>query len=182
MIAFGIYGIFTNNLVGGIWIGIIGWFLSSAADSSRHETTLRERLTGAKVKDAMVLHETISPATPVDELVRGFMNQKYGRAVPVCDGGMTVGIVTLKDVKRVAQDRWPVTSVESVMTKTPLYSVKPDDDLNQAMKLIAQHDLNQVLVTSEGQCVGLLSRAEIIHYLNLSEELNIKGKKGGEPS
>ncbi len=62
------------------------------------------------------------------------------------------------------------------MTKAPLYSVGPEEDLNQAMRLIAQHDLNQVLVMSQGQCAGLLSRAEIIHYLQLAEELNLKEK------
>ena len=50
----------------------------------------------------------------------------------------------------------------------------PEDELNSAMKLIAQHDLNQVLVLSQGQCAGLLSRADIIRYLQLSQELRMK--------
>jgi CBS domain-containing protein len=52
--------------------------------------------------------------------------------------------------------------------------VTPEDDLNAAMKLIAHHDLNQVLVLSQGQCAGLLSRADIIRYLQLSQELRMK--------
>lgn len=178
LIAYGVFSIFGGNVVGGIWIGIIGWFLSNAADTSRQEVTLHEQLSGVKVKDAMVSHyESISPNTSVGELVSGVMSQRFGRAVPVCDGTQTVGIVTIGDVKHVPQDRWSMTPVSEVMTKGPLYSVKPDDDLNQAMRLIGQHDLNQVLVMNAGQCAGLLSRAEIIRYLQLAQELRVKAKR-----
>ena len=40
------------------------------------------------------------------------------------------------------------------MTREPLYSVTPEDDLNSAMKLIAQHELNQVLVLHDGTLAG----------------------------
>jgi len=44
------------------------------------------------------------------------------------------------------------------------------------MKLIAQYDLNQIPVLSQGKLVGILTRADVINYLHLSQELNIKGK------
>jgi CBS domain-containing protein len=62
------------------------------------------------------------------------------------------------------------------MTRQPLYSVSPEDDLNVALKLIAEHDLNQLLVLEQGRCTGLLSRAEIIRYLQLAQELKVKTK------
>ncbi|GAJ08537.1 unnamed protein product [marine sediment metagenome] len=51
-----------------------------------------------------------------------------------------------------------------------------DDDLNQALKLLVRHDLNQLLVLKEGQLVGFLNRADIIRYLQLSQELGMKSK------
>jgi Zn-dependent protease/CBS domain-containing protein len=163
--------------LGGIWIGIIGWFLTNAADTSRSEVTVREQLAGVKVKDAMVQYrENATPRMTVDELVRGIMNQRFSRAVPVCDDSGTVGIVTIGDVKVVPQDQWATTTVDKVMTRSPIYSVTPEDDLNKAMSLIAQHDLNQVLVMDGGQCAGLLSRAEVIRYIQLAQELRIRNK------
>ncbi|HEX9976753.1 MAG TPA: CBS domain-containing protein, partial [Dehalococcoidales bacterium] len=103
----------------------------------------------------------------------------FRRAVPVCQDNQPVGIVTITDVKGLPQEKWAETPVEQIMTRPPLYSVTPEDDLNTAMKLIAQHDLNQVLVLSQGQCAGLLSRADVIRYLQLSQELRIKS--GGRP-
>jgi Zn-dependent protease/CBS domain-containing protein len=175
-IALGVIWIFGGNLITGIWFGIIGWFLSSAADSTRQEVTIRQKLSGIKVKDVMQQNqEMISPNTSVDELVRGIFNRQYNRAVPVCEGNQTIGIVTIGDIKKVPQDKWSLTTVQEIMTRQPLYTIGPEDDLSQAMALLGQHDLNQLLVISGGQCIGLLSRAEIIRYLQLSQELKTKG-------
>jgi CBS domain-containing protein len=60
------------------------------------------------------------------------------------------------------------------MHREPIHVVKPEDDLNAAMKLIAQNDLNQIPVLNQGKLVGILTRADVINYLHLSQELNIK--------
>jgi Zn-dependent protease/CBS domain-containing protein len=175
-IALGVIWIFGGNLITGIWFGIIGWFLSNAADSTRQEVTVRQKLSGIKVKDVMQQNqETIPPNTTVDELVRGIFNRRFNRAVPVCEENHTVGIVTISDIKGIPQDKWSFTTVQEIMTRQPLYTVGPEDDLNQAMVLLGHHDINQLLVISDGQCIGLLSRAEIIRYLQLTQELKTKG-------
>ena len=120
--------------------------------------------------------DTITPQTTVAELVQGVFSQRFRRAVPVCQDDRTLGIVTISDIKGLPQEKWAYTPVEQIMTRGPLYSVTPDDDLNTALKLIAQHDLNQVLVMESGRCSGLLTRAEIIHYMQLSQELKVKSK------
>lgn len=173
MIGAGVYLVFLpGGFISGIWIAFIGWFLTSAAESSRQEVALHEKLAGIKVKQVMNPDQrTISPQTTVQELVESIFRKQYGRAVPVCDGGNLVGIVTIADVKGLPSDRWPQTSVAGIMTKTPLYTVKPDDDLNVALTLIAGKDVNQVLVITEGQCAGTVSRADIISYLQLKADL-----------
>jgi Zn-dependent protease/CBS domain-containing protein len=183
-IGWGVFQVlFAGDWLGGLWIAFIGWFLSNAADASRQEATLKEHLTGARVKDVMyVSQESISPKTTVADVVQGIFQQRFRRAVPVCQDNRPVGIVTITDLKGLPQEKWAETPVEQIMTREPLYSVTPEDDLNTAMKLITQHDLNQVLVFSQGQCVGLLSRADIIRYLQLSQELRMKsGLKAKRP-
>ncbi len=175
-IGYGVYQLlWVGNLFGGLWIAFIGWFLGNAADSSRREVGLRERLTGVRVQDVMESSPiAVSPATSVWDLVRDTFRQYRRRAVPVSQGNQAVGIITFTDVRELPQDRWTETPVEQIMTRAPLYSVAPEDDLSSAMKLIAQHDINQVLVLRNGQLVGLLSRADIIQYLQLSQELGVK--------
>lgn len=179
---FVLYGIFwmlyTGDYISGIWISVIGIFLNSAAEGSRQNLTLREQLKGVQVSQVMETNiETISSRMAVSELVRDIFMQRRRRAIPVVDGERLAGMVVIGDVKKVPQEKWPDTIVEQIMTSSPIYSVKPEDDLNEALQLIVEHDLNQVLVLSQGKLVGLLSRADIINYLQLRRELNIK-KRG----
>ena len=177
LIAFGVFQLITGNLLGGIWIAFIGWFLSSAANASRQEVRARERLSGVRVKDVMNPSlECISPQISVDNMVRDIFLQRGHHAVPVCQDDKLVGIVTLTDIKELPQSKWEYTSVGEIMTHPPLHTVDTDDDLNLALKLLAEHSLNQVPVLSEGRLVGLLSRADVIRYLQLSQELGMKSK------
>jgi Zn-dependent protease/CBS domain-containing protein len=181
MIALGVFWLFTGNFIGGLWIAFIGWFLSSAAGASRRQLTLQEHLAGVAAKEAMNPNPvTVDQGTSVDEVVRTVFYQGRGRAAPVMQGEKLVGIVTIDDVKKLPHDRWAQTPVMNIMTHAPLYSVTPEDDLNTALKLIAQHDINQVVVLQQGQLVGLLSRAGIIGHLQISQELGIKTRMGGK--
>ncbi len=178
LIVLGVFRLLTGDFLGGLWIAFIGWFLSSAADASRRDVTLREHLRGVPVREVMDPNtEAVSPQTSVEEVIRSIFLQDRRRAVPVCQDDRLVGIVTLTDVKVVPQPKWSQTSVAEIMTRQPLYRVTPEDDLNSAMRLLAQHDINQVVVLHEGRLVGLLNHADIIRHLQLSQELGMKSKR-----
>lgn len=180
LIGFGVFWFWRmDDILGGLWIAFIGWFLSSAADAGRRQTTLREYLTGAAVGKIMDPNpESIGPGTSVEVMVQDFFLQRRLRAVPVSQDDRLVGIVSITDVKELPQHRWAETSVAEIMTRQPIYSVAPEDDLKSAMSLIAEHDLNQLLVLDQGRLVGLLSRADIIRYLQFSQELGMRFRRG----
>jgi len=175
LIGVGIYFIFFVSIVSGLWMAFIGWFLSGAASASRREVTVRESLSGIRVRDFVDLNTTtISPETTVAEMVDNIFRRQHGRAVPVCRDGRLLGIVSITDVRGLPQEKWPTTPVADIMTREPLYTASPQDDLNTVMKLLAQHDINQVPIQQDGQCVGLLSRADIIRHIQFREELGVK--------
>jgi len=168
---FGLQGNFFN----GIWYIFIGWFLTSAADSAIREQSLQEHLAGVRVKDVMNRSpECVSPSASVETVVHGSFIQRGLRALPVCSDSGLLGIVTLADVKRLPQDRWANTPIQEIMTRSPLESVNENDDLNGALKSLAQNGLNQIPVMADGHLVGLLSRADVIRYLQTRQELGIK--------
>jgi Zn-dependent protease/CBS domain-containing protein len=182
-IALGVFLVFGFNVFGlggflnGLWLVFVGWFLNSAADSSRQEATLREHLTGVLVGRVMEKDvSSVRPDTNIADLVQTAFIQKNKRTIPVTDGDNLVGVVTISDIKELPQEKWPVTPVLQIMHREPIHTVKPEDDLNAAMKLMAQYDLNQIPVLSQGKLVGVLTRADVINYLHLSQELNIKGR------
>lgn len=179
LIALGLFQLLGGNFLGGLWIAFIGWFLSGAADASRRDLTLREYLGGVKVKEVMSpVTETIGPDVLVDEVVWDIFSKQHGRALPVCQDGKLVGIITISDIKELPRGKWAETRVGQIMTREPLYAVSPEDNLQTAMKLIAQHDINQVLINQQGQCAGLLSRADIIRHLQFSRELGVERQSG----
>lgn len=174
LIGLGVYIALMGNILSGLWIAFIGWFLNSAADSSRRELTMRETLRGVHVRDVMDPSPAcIGPETPVSDIVQQTFLQAGYRAAPVCQGDKLDGIVTITDVKKIPQDRWTTTPVSEIMTREPLYTVNEDDDLGSAIKLLSAHDLNQLIVLKEGHLAGLLNRSHVIRYLQLKQELNV---------
>ena len=183
LLAFGVSILGISGFLNGLWFVFIGWFLNSAADSSRQEATLREHLTGVLVGQVMEKDvESVHSDTNIADLVQTIFIQKRKRAIPVTDGDNLIGMVTISDIKGLPQEKWQTTLVSQVMHRDPIHFVKPEDDLNAAMKLIAQNDLNQIPVPSQGKLVGILTRADVINYLHLSQELNIKSKRKPKPA
>jgi Zn-dependent protease/CBS domain-containing protein len=184
-IAVGVLLFFLNplNFISAIWIAIIGVFLNNAAESARAEIVVQHQLAGVKVSQVMEPNvETISPGLSVAELVREYFLSRRRRAVPVAVGDRIVGMVSIADVRVLPQNQWEMTPVERIMTKEQICTVKPDDDLNDAMKLIAQRDLNQLPVCSDGKLAGILTRASIINFLQLRHELGMKAPRDAKPS
>lgn len=177
-IGFGMFQLLSGNFLGGLWIAFIGWFLSSAAGSSRRETTMQEQLTGISVGEVMDSSPaTVRETTSLQGLVQELQTH-HQRAAPVLRDSRVVGIVTTSEIGEVPQDQWSQTTAGDIATREPLYTVTSTDDLNTAMRLLRENDLNQLLVARGGQLEGMLDRADVIHYLQLSDELRIKPKPG----
>ncbi len=175
LITYGVIQVVFSGNLGGIWYVLIGWFLNNAADVNRKEVTLRDYFSHIKVKEVMGANgETITPDTLVEQAITGILHRRYDRAVPVCQNSQLLGIITMTDIKELPKDKWATTPVEQIMTRSPLYTVTAEDTVDTALKLLAEHDLNQVIISEQGQCAGILKRADIINYLQLSKELGRK--------
>ncbi len=174
MIAFGLLEVFAGGFIGGLWIMFIGWFLSTAADASRREVAVRQTLAGIKVKDVIMSQPpSVSPHTSLDVLVRDVLSRQRLRAVPVCDKGKAVGIVSISDVGSIPQGKRTETRVKDVMTGKPLFSVTPEDEITTALEILGRNRVNQLLIEKEGYCSGLISLKDIQDYLSLKQELRV---------
>jgi Zn-dependent protease len=172
LIAWGVFQLFTGNLLGGLWTGLIGWFLNSGAEASRRQVVLRERF--RRVPIAGLIRPdppAIQPWLLVSELVYEYLVRRGLRALPVVDDGRVVGIVSITDVKELPSERWDQTPVASIMTRDPLFAVSPDATLPDVLELLDQRDVNQALVLQDGRLVGLLSRADVLRYIQIRDEL-----------
>ncbi|HEY8476185.1 MAG TPA: site-2 protease family protein [Chloroflexota bacterium] len=180
LIMWGLLRALTGDLLGGLWTAFIGWFLQGAADASRREAAFQDAFRGLRVRQLMDdAPATTTPDTPIETLVYDELLMRGKRALPVCDGQRLLGIVSLTDVKHVPQDRWSTTTVGEIMTRSPLHTVGPLDEVARALRLMAEHEVHQLPVVEDGRLVGLLNRADLIRYLQFREELGIEGPGRG---
>jgi Zn-dependent protease/CBS domain-containing protein len=171
----GVWQVLGGNFLSGLWIGFIGWFLNSAAESTRQQQALQEGLRGARVAELMNPQPPIAgPAMSVQQFVFDHVVRLGQRALLVVDGGRLLGIASITDAKEVPQEAWPTTTVGAIMTPAPLKTVSPDADVNSTLQLLVEGSLNQVPVVRDQQLVGLLSRADILRFLQLREELGLR--------
>lgn len=176
LIAFGVYqAVFAGNPLGGLWMVLIGWFLSSAAESSRRESVTRSVFQGVTVREVMDhAAPAVEPVVTVESVVMNELLQGGHRCVLVAEGGHLLGIASISDVRTLERDRWSGTRIADIMTPMPLKTVEYDADINEAAQLLAEHDLNQLPVMDGENCVGMLKRSDLIRRLQLSQALGVK--------
>jgi Zn-dependent protease/CBS domain-containing protein len=174
-IGYGFVQILEGNFFNGLWIGFIGWFLNNAADATRRQVAIQEGFRGVRVTSLMNPHpQMVSPALSVRELVDEYILRGGLRAMPVAQDGRIVGIVTLTDVKHLPMEEWDRNSVGAIMTRPPLKTIGPREEAGRALKMLIEQDVNQLLVVDNGAIVGMLSRADIMRFLQLREELGLE--------
>lgn len=172
----GLYFIFNGDLLGGVWFIIIGWFLSNAAESSYRQVMLQDALQDVTVATIMSRDfEAVDPSMPLDELVSQHVLTHHLHAFPAAvDGAVLRGLVTLHDVKKVPQDKWPTTRVADVMTRAEgLKKLTPRDSLALAFQLLNENRIGQVPVVERDQIVGLVTRADLMHYIHMRSQLGV---------
>jgi len=118
-----------------------------------------------RVQDAMTADPvTISRSNSVVDVARLMESADVG-SVPVVEGGTPVGIVTDRDIaiRVVAKGKDPnVTQVGEIATDQPYY-VEPEQDLDEALELMAYRKIRRLPVVEDGQLVGMLAQADVVH-------------------
>ena len=181
-ILWGIVQVFSGNLVNGLWIAAIGWFLQNAASSSLRQVVLEERLRDVPVHAVMNPDTTsVLPGTTVAELIEQHFLARNRRAMPVTDNGRLVGIVTLGDISQVPVEARERTTVAEVMGgRDGLVTVRPTDTLDHAIEALSRGDLEQVPVLDGRELVGMLSRASVMRQLQIRETLDVDAESTPE--
>jgi Zn-dependent protease len=167
LVAAGVASLLAGDLAGGIWFAFIGWFLVQAARSSYEELQLRHMLRGAEAEDVMARNLLrIGPDVSLQDAVDGwFMRYDHG-AFPVEQDGRTVGLLTLRGVRRVPRSQWPSRRVREVMV--PLGGqvvVAPEARMDGVLGKLEDGEANRVLVVQDGEVVGIITPTDLTRWL-----------------
>lgn len=91
---------------------------------------------------------------------KGLMDAGRFRRLPVVDGGKLVGILTERDIREHtgALDR---TRVDAAM-RTGVITVTPGDSVENAARLMLEHKIGGLPVTTDGQLAGIVTMTDIV--------------------
>ncbi len=172
-IILGLLWAFTGNIISGLWLVFIGWFLNNAAEMSYRQVRTEELVHGVHVQDMMTREvETVDPGVSIRHLVDTYILPHNRRALPVAEESNLVGIITLNDVRKVPREEWDYTVVRDVMTpRDRLYVLHPEDDVAQALGILGEQDINQLPVVNQGRVVGFVTRGHLIRFMQLRQDL-----------
>ena len=174
-IFWGIWQFFTGNILNGIWIGFIGWFLLSAAQATNSQVMLQSVFRGVKVGQVMNKAPTTVPANiSLQRLVDEYFLPYGLRTAFVTQGDLLAGLITLGDIRHVPREEWGQTPVGYVMIPLErLHAVTPQQNLNDVLPLMANRDVNQLPVVQDGELVGVLTRDAIIRMVEVRRGLGL---------
>src|SRR5918993_3246298 len=129
-----------------------------------------------QVRDLMVSSVvTIEPGTGVVDAAKRMIQEEKG-PLPIVEGERPVAIVTDRDIIAhvVAEGRDPKSMTVDNIASQDLVTIGPDQDINEARRLMDQHELDRILVVEDDRLVGIISEADI-----RSEEGPLSGTVGG---
>jgi predicted transcriptional regulator len=176
MILAGFYLIFGGYILDGIWLGLIDWLLLSGAQSANSQAVFK----GVTVSEVMnnslnTVPANISLQKLVDELLL-----PYGwRSAFVVQGEFLAGLITLSDIRHIPRDELAHTPVGLAMTPLErLHAVASQQSLNEVLPLMVGQDVNQVPVVEDGRLVGVLSREDIVRFLEIRRGLGLERGSG----
>lgn len=115
---------------------------------------------------------TASREMTLQEVARLMRDGDCG-AMPVVEGGKLVGIVTDRDivVRAIAEGKDAETKIGDAMTGE-IFSVKPDDFVFEAIRLMGDKQVRRIPVVSEnGELAGIIAMADVA--LEMEDEREI---------
>lgn len=180
MILFGVVLAFEfHRTVDGLWIGFMGWYLYSGAQSNRLQHALSEVLKSHQVQDVVRPPEAfVRAGEPLGEVIEEWVLRKGHRTLLVCQNDRLLGLVTLHEIKRIPREDWGGRTVGQVMIPAEqLATVEPRETLLTAFQRMDEHGVSRLPVVAEGALVGTVGREDILRLLAVHAEL---GKPAGD--
>jgi CBS domain-containing protein len=103
--------------------------------------------------------------TPVAEAAKVMARENVG-SVPVVQNGRLVGVVTDRDlvVRVLAEGRDPQSTTVGEIASSELVTLSPDDGVDQALQLLARHQVRRLPVVEGERLVGIVAQADIARH------------------
>jgi Zn-dependent protease/CBS domain-containing protein len=173
MIAIGILELFLGNMIGGIWLAVIGLFIRGASHSAYQQMLIRRSLEGEKVRRFMKSDPvTVSPTITVEDLIEDYIYKHHFKMYPVVEDGRLVGCVTLSQVKNIPrEERAEHTVRELAESCSENNTVGPDEDAVKALAIMQRTRSSRLMVVDGNRLAGVITLKDMMGLLSLKIDL-----------
>jgi Zn-dependent protease/CBS domain-containing protein len=174
LVAAGVAWLLAGDLAGGIWFAFIGWFLVQAARSSYQELQLQQLLRRVEAEEVMAGDlRRIPPEVSLQEAVDDYFMRYDHSGFPVEEQGRTIGLLTLRGVRRVPREQWPTRRVrEHMVPLSDQVVVAPDARMDGVLGRLEDGEANRVLVAQDDEVVGIITPSDLTRWLRRRRTLD----------
>jgi CBS domain-containing protein len=118
---------------------------------------------GKRVKEVMSSNPcAIDADKPVSYAAKMMKDENVGLA-PVVEGDRLVGTLTDRDIvtRVVAEGKDPSSVTAREAASSQLATAEPEQDLDEALKMMASKQVRRLPVVEDGRLVGVLAQADV---------------------
>ncbi|MDO9532344.1 MAG: site-2 protease family protein [Deltaproteobacteria bacterium] len=176
LIFLGVLQFINGNVIGGVWMFLIGMFLRNAAQISYQQLLVRKALEGEPVRRFMTPHPvTVPDSITVAQLVEDYIYKYHHKMFPVMSGDKLAGCITTRQVKDIPREAWDRETIrEAASPCSDENTISPDTDAVKALAMMNQSAASRLLVVENGRLVGIVSLKDLLDFFSLKVELEEK--------
>lgn len=177
LIALGVFKLLRGDVVGGMWLALIGLFLNGAAGASYQQLRARQALEGQQVRRYMSRNPvSVQPQMSLAEVVENYIYVHGHKLFPVVDGERLLGAIDLSQIKDVPQSQWQNVYVREIMSPcSPENMIGAGEDAVRALSVMGRGANSRLLVVEGGQLVGVIALKDILRLLAVKLDLESIG-------
>jgi Zn-dependent protease/CBS domain-containing protein len=173
LIFLGVVQFIGGNVIGGVWMFLIGLFLRNAAQTSYQQLLVRKALEGEPVRRFMNADPvTVQDSLTVAKLVDDYVYKYHYKMFPVMSGDKLVGCITTRQIKDIPREAWDRETIrEAASPCSEDNTIPPSTDAVKALAMMTQSGVSRLLVVDRGRLVGLVTLKDLLDFFSLKVEL-----------
>lgn len=163
-----------DDLVGGIWLTILGLFVFGCGAQAVRDSESRSLLGQEKVARFMHTQITaITPALTIAEMVERYALTHYQNDYPVVEDGRLIGVLALRTIVQLDRSKWHWLHVASLMDRlSENNSIAPDASAAQALDILQRNRRSQLIVTEHSRLCGAVEYRDLAAYLQVVMQID----------
>lgn len=157
---------------GGVWLMLIGWFLTTAAAAEEQQASVGHALSGIRVRDVMSSGPVVAPSSiSVEQFLEDYVFPNRFSTFPLVeDGGRPAGLLTLARVQSVPADQrasTPISDVACPVDDVPMAG--PEEPLADLLPRMRGCADGRAVIVQDGRTVGLVSPTDVMRQMEVAE-------------